>query len=120
MGLLKILLYPFALLYGAIADIRNLMYDKGMLKSISFDMPVLGVGNLRVGGTGKTPMIEYLVELLSTERKVATLSRGYGRRSVGFRMAGSEDDAKSVQVVTGSASLHHLDSATGEAKSHWP
>ena len=96
MGLLKFLLYPFSQVYGVITRIRNSLYDRGLLKSTSFALPIIGVGNLRVGGTGKTPMVEYLIELLSPERKVATLSRGYGRKSVGFRMADPEDNAQTI------------------------
>ena len=81
MILLRKLLFPLAILYGFITSIRNYLYDKGILKSYSFDIPIIAVGNLSVGGTGKTPQIEYLVRLLSPKYKVATLSRGYKRKS---------------------------------------
>lgn len=84
---LRKILFPFALLYGWITQFRNFLYDKGILKSYSFNIPIIVVGNLSVGGTGKTPQIEYLVRLLSTDNKVATLSRGYKRKSKGFILA---------------------------------
>lgn len=87
MILLRKLLFPFAILYGFITSLRNYLYDKGILKSYSFDIPVIAVGNLSVGGTGKTPQIEYLIRLLSPNYKVATLSRGYKRKSEGFVLA---------------------------------
>ena len=78
------LLYPLALLYGLIVLLRNKLYDWGVLKSKRFDFPVISVGNLSVGGTGKTPHVEYLIKLLKTEFKVATLSRGYKRNTSGY------------------------------------
>lgn len=87
MGLLRKILYPFTLLYGGITHTRNVLYDKGILKSTRFDIPVIVVGNLSVGGTGKTPMIEYLIRLLQEEYKIAVLSRGYKRKSRGFLLA---------------------------------
>jgi tetraacyldisaccharide 4'-kinase len=87
MILLRKLLFPFAILYGFITSLRNYLYDKGILKSYSFDIPIIAVGNLSVGGTGKTPQIEYLIRLLSPNYKVATLSRGYKRKSEGFVLA---------------------------------
>ncbi len=87
MNLLRKILFPFAILYGFITSIRNFLFDKGILKSTSFDIPVIAVGNLSVGGTGKTPQIEYLIRLLSDQYKIATLSRGYKRKSEGFVLA---------------------------------
>ncbi len=81
--MLKYLLLPFSVVYGAVATIRNKLYDCQILKSKSYSEPVISVGNLTVGGTGKTPHIEYLVRLLS-DKKVAVVSRGYGRRTNGF------------------------------------
>lgn len=83
----RLLLFPFAILYGWITSIRNLLFDYGILKSYSFTVPIIAVGNLSVGGTGKTPQIEYLIRLLSNKYKVATLSRGYKRRSKGYVLA---------------------------------
>ena len=92
-NLLRKILFPFAILYGFITGIRNFLFDKGILKSFSFDVPVIAVGNLSVGGTGKTPQIEYLIRLLSPKYKVATLSRGYKRQSNGFVLADSTSNA---------------------------
>jgi len=93
MMLLRKILFPFSVLYGLITSIRNFLFDKGILKSYSFDLPVIAVGNLSVGGTGKTPLIEYLIRLLSPEYKIATLSRGYKRKSEGFVLADKNSDA---------------------------
>ncbi len=87
MNFLRKILFPFAVLYGWIAQFRNFLYDYGILKSYTFDVPTIVVGNLTVGGTGKTPMIEYLIRLLSQDYTVATLSRGYKRHSKGFVIA---------------------------------
>ncbi|MFH6958458.1 tetraacyldisaccharide 4'-kinase [Flavobacterium aquidurense] len=96
MKIFRILLFPFAILYGFITSIRNFLFDKGILKSTSFDIPVIAVGNLSVGGTGKTPQIEYLIRLLSDRYKVATLSRGYKRKSEGFVLASATSNAEIV------------------------
>nr|WP_315179734.1 tetraacyldisaccharide 4'-kinase [uncultured Flavobacterium sp.] len=96
MNLLRKLLFPFAILYGLITSIRNFLFDKGILKSYSFDLPVIAVGNLSVGGTGKTPQIEYLIRLLSDKYKIATLSRGYKRQSKGFILAEASSKAKII------------------------
>ena len=85
----NILLYPFSLIYGLITGIRNFLYNNGFLPSVEFDLPVICVGNITVGGTGKTPHTEYLAGLLRREFKVATLSRGYKRETRDFRIATS-------------------------------
>ena len=84
-----ILLYPAALIFGAVTGIRNFLYNTGILKSHKFNIPVICVGNITVGGTGKTPHTEYLAELLREQYRVAILSRGYKRTSSGFRLADS-------------------------------
>ena len=94
MILLRKLLFPFAILYGLITSLRNYLYDKGIFKSYSFDIPVIVVGNLSVGGTGKTPQIEYLIRLLSPKYKIATLSRGYKRKTEGFVLADVNSNAE--------------------------
>lgn len=94
MKFLRKILFPFSILYGLITSIRNLLFDKGILKSYSFDIPIIAVGNLSVGGTGKTPQIEYLIRLLSPNYKMATLSRGYKRKSEGFVLANSTSTAE--------------------------
>jgi tetraacyldisaccharide 4'-kinase len=93
---LKILLYPFSLAYGLVTGLRNHMYNRGLKPVATFDLPVIAVGNLTVGGTGKTPMVEYLIRLLRPDYKVATLSRGYGRSTKGFRIAGAQDSATTL------------------------
>ncbi len=93
---LRKILFPLAILYGWITQFRNFLYDKGILKSYSFDIPIIAVGNLSVGGTGKTPQIEYLIRLLSENYKVATLSRGYKRKSKGFILANENVTAASL------------------------
>ncbi len=84
MKVLRKIGFPISLVYGLVVYIRNILFDKGIFKSTSFSTPTICVGNLSVGGTGKTPMIEYLIELLKENRKLAVLSRGYGRKSKGF------------------------------------
>jgi tetraacyldisaccharide 4'-kinase len=84
---LRKILFPFSILYGFITGVRNFLYDKGILKSYPFDVPIIAVGNLSTGGTGKSPQIEYLIRLLSDKYKIVTLSRGYKRKSKGFVLA---------------------------------
>lgn len=94
MNILRKILFPFAILYGLITAIRNFLYDIQVLKSYTFDVPIIAVGNLSVGGTGKTPQIEYLIRLLLQHYKIATLSRGYKRKSKGFVLADSTVNAE--------------------------
>ncbi len=96
MKIFNYLLYPFALLYGLIAGIRNMLYNWGVLKSKSFNFPVVSVGNLSVGGIGKTPHVEYLVRLLKDEFIVATLSRGYKRNTKGYIEAGATSTTEEI------------------------
>lgn len=85
------LLYPFSLVYGGVMSLRNKLYDHGIFSSQEYDVPVIAVGNLSVGGTGKSPMVEYLITLLKEDHRLATLSRGYKRSSRGFlRLTGRE------------------------------
>ncbi|OKS84731.1 tetraacyldisaccharide 4'-kinase [Mucilaginibacter polytrichastri] len=93
---LRWLLLPFSLLYALVVVIRNWCYDVGWFKSTSFNLPVISVGNLAVGGAGKSPMTEYLVRLLKPEHQLATLSRGYGRKTKGFLIATGESTATDV------------------------
>jgi tetraacyldisaccharide 4'-kinase len=92
----QILLFPISLIYAGIISIRNLFFDFGILSSKSFPLPVIVVGNLSTGGTGKTPHIEYLVRLLEKQFSIAVLSRGYGRRSKGFFISDIESTAKII------------------------
>jgi tetraacyldisaccharide 4'-kinase len=80
------LLFPFSILYRLVTDIRNILYSTGILPSEEFEISVICIGNITVGGTGKTPHAEYLIDLLRKDFKVALLSRGYKRRSKGFRI----------------------------------
>ncbi len=96
MILLRILLFPFSLLYYLITQIRNRLYDLKFTPSVKFDLPVICVGNLTVGGTGKTPMIEHLIRMLQNNYKVATLSRGYARQTKGIIIAAASDNARTL------------------------
>jgi tetraacyldisaccharide 4'-kinase len=96
MRILRFLLFPLAILYDLITRIRNYLYNIGHKKSFGFTVPVICVGNLNTGGSGKTPMIEYLVRLLTNTTQVATLSRGYGRKTKGIRFAGADDSAMTI------------------------
>jgi tetraacyldisaccharide 4'-kinase len=84
---LRFLFFPFAYLYGGVIALRNFLYSAGILPSKEFNIPVIGIGNLSVGGTGKSPMIEYLVRLLEAEFHLAIISRGYKRHTTGFYIA---------------------------------
>ncbi|MEZ5083751.1 MAG: tetraacyldisaccharide 4'-kinase [Bacteroidales bacterium] len=87
MAILRFILLPFSFLYGCLSWVRNKFFDWGILPSKAFNLPIISVGNLSVGGTGKTPHVEYLIRLLKKENKLAVLSRGYKRKSKGFVMA---------------------------------
>ncbi len=98
-GLLKsfrYLLFPFSLIYGGVVWARNFLFDKNIFKSASFNFPIICVGNLATGGTGKTPMTEYLIETLHTNFEVATLSRGYKRKTKGFAIANERTTALDI------------------------
>jgi tetraacyldisaccharide 4'-kinase len=88
-----LLLLPLSLIYGAVVALRNMFYDKGIFSSYSFGIPVIVIGNVTVGGTGKTPHTEYLIDVLSRDFELAVLSRGYKRRSKGFRYVDTDDSA---------------------------
>ncbi|MEO5943244.1 MAG: tetraacyldisaccharide 4'-kinase, partial [Ferruginibacter sp.] len=92
----RYLLFPISLIYGAVVWLRNWFYDKNIFKSSPFNFPLICVGNLAVGGTGKTPMTEYLVELLDEKYITATLSRGYKRKTKGFAIAGAGTTALDI------------------------
>ena len=96
LSLLRYISLPFALLYGIVVAIRNYFYDSGIFSSIEFSLPVICVGNITVGGTGKSPHIEYLIELLKPAYQVATLSRGYKRYSRGFKIADASSNARDI------------------------
>ncbi len=96
MNVIRILLFPFALLYGCIIHLRNKFFDWGILPSQSFDKPIIAIGNLSTGGTGKTPHVEYLAGLLKSRFKVAILSRGYKRKTRGYHVAGAQSTVSQV------------------------
>ncbi len=87
---------PLSWLYGFGVYIRNKFFDWGILKEVSFDVPVVGVGNITVGGTGKTPHVEYILECLRYRRKIAVLSRGYKRKTRGFILATAKSTPDSI------------------------
>jgi len=89
----RLLLFPFSILYGWVVWVRNQLYDRGLLTVTRFNVPIICVGNLSVGGTGKSPMVEFLLHMLASKYRVATLSRGYRRRTKGYVLAGSETTA---------------------------
>ncbi|MFT6828496.1 MAG: tetraacyldisaccharide 4'-kinase [Roseivirga sp.] len=96
MKLLRWLLFPISVLYGGVMALRNHQYNIGRKPQVEFDRAIIAVGNLSMGGTGKTPMVEYLISTLKRKYKLATLSRGYGRKTQGYRMAKAEDNAATV------------------------
>ena len=89
-------LFPLSWLYGLVVGFRNALFEMGILKSRAFDLPVISVGNITVGGTGKTPHVEYLIRLLQDRFQVAVLSRGYKRKSRGFLVADDSTTARAI------------------------
>lgn len=96
MKFVRFLLFPFAILYDLITSIRNFFFNTGIFKATSFDIPIVVVGNLSVGGTGKTPQIEYLIRLLKDIYKISVLSRGYKRKTKGFVLVNKNHTASDV------------------------
>ena len=94
--LLTYALTPLSWLYGAGVYLRNKLFDTGVLKEESFDVPVVSVGNITVGGTGKTPHVEYIVSRLAGSYNIAVLSRGYKRKTKGFLLANSKSSPDSI------------------------
>lgn len=92
---LRLLLYPFSILYDGVTSLRNWAFDKGILDQKEFDVPIIAVGNLSTGGTGKTPMIEYLIDSYKGQR-IAVLSRGYGRKTSGYIELSIDDTPEKV------------------------
>ncbi|MCO6146806.1 tetraacyldisaccharide 4'-kinase [Flavobacterium sp. NRK1] len=93
MKFLRKLLLPFSLIYLIITAVRNFLYNIGFFKSFVYSQPVIAIGNLSTGGTGKTPQTEYLIRLLSDKYRVATLSRGYKRKSKGYVLGSTSSSA---------------------------
>ena len=100
----RYILFPFSIIYGFIIWLRNKLFDKNILRSATFNFPLICVGNLAVGGTGKTPMAEYLIRLLKNKYPVATLSRGYKRKTKGFAIA--DDNTTAVDIGDEPMQLH--------------
>lgn len=96
MKIIRIILFPIMPIYYVVTRLRNWLYDSGFKASKSYNFPVICVGNLSTGGTGKTPMIEYLIRLLKDEKLVATLSRGYKRKTEGFVLADQHANADTI------------------------
>ena len=92
----KVLLLPFSIVYGSVIEIRNFLFHIGILKSHSFRVPVICVGNITVGGTGKTPHTEMLISELKKKFKVACLSRGYKRKTSGFILADIDSTVRQI------------------------
>ncbi|MEE9371547.1 MAG: tetraacyldisaccharide 4'-kinase [Saprospiraceae bacterium] len=92
----KILMFPFALIYGLLVSMRNALYDSSLLRSTSFDLPVISVGNIKVGGTGKTPTVEWLIQILAPFLDVAVLSRGFSRKTRGYHLVSTTDNTYTV------------------------
>ena len=93
---IKKLLHPLSVLYGGVVWFRNKLFDWNILPSEEFSVPVICVGNITVGGTGKTPHVEYLIRLLEKDYKIAVLSRGYKRKTSGFILADQNATAKTI------------------------
>lgn len=96
LGTLRLLLFPFSLIYFVIIWVRNRLYDTNKLHAVSFNLPIICIGNLSMGGTGKSPMVEYLISLLMHEMPVATLSRGYKRKTKGYALANANSTALEI------------------------
>ena len=93
---MRILLFPISFLYHIMLCIRHKIYDWHILKSLRFEYPIIGVGNLNLGGTGKTPTVEYLINMLRENYRVATLSRGYKRKTKGFQLADNQSTHETI------------------------
>ena len=96
MKFVRFLLFPFAIVYDLVTTFRNICFDVGVFKQTSFKIPIIVVGNLSVGGTGKTPQIEYLIRLLKDDYKTVVLSRGYGRKTKKFVLLNDSHTAEEV------------------------
>lgn len=92
----KILLFPLAVLYGLFVKGRNLLFDIRVLPSEKFPIPVISVGNLIAGGSGKTPMVEYIIRMFGNSGRISTLSRGYKRKTKGYRLAGENESVETL------------------------
>ncbi|HRZ41579.1 MAG TPA: tetraacyldisaccharide 4'-kinase [Bacteroidales bacterium] len=103
------ILWPFALMYGFVVRIRNLLFDKQIIRPARFNIPVILIGNLAAGGTGKTPCVDYVATLLEKELRLAILSRGYGRKTKGFHVAETTNTWQAVGDEPLQLKLKHPD-----------
>ena len=94
--LIRILLFPFSLVYALVAGIRNSLYDKGIFTSATFSLPLICIGNLSLGGTGKSTLVEFLLRNFQHDFRMAVLSRGYRRRTKGYALANSRSTALDI------------------------
>lgn len=120
MQMLRKILFPFSILYGGIMLARNELYNRNILKTHQYDLPIICVGNLSVGGTGKSPMVEYLIRLLGGNYHLATLSRGYKRSTTGFHLLKGDETAAEVGDEPLQFKVKHKDVtvAVDEVRSH--
>ncbi len=120
MKLIRIVLLPFSVLYGVVLRVRHLLFDWGWISSKQFEQPVICIGNLSVGGTGKTPFTIYLARLLGDHNQLAILSRGYKRKTNGFVLADLDSTAESIgdepQLMF--SKLQHTRVAVDEDRGH--
>jgi tetraacyldisaccharide 4'-kinase len=130
----KLLLYPFSAIYGLIVSIRNFLYDYKIFKSTEFEIPVISIGNITVGGTGKTPHTEYMVDLLRKQFMVTTISRGYKRKTKGYQevevssLATNVGDEplqikskfSDIQVIVDEKRVHAIQKIQKQEPSHLP
>jgi len=93
---IRILLFPFSLIYAIVVKVRNWCYDKRLLHTTSFNLPIICIGNVAVGGTGKSPMVEWLIRVLQDRFAIAVLSRGYKRKTRGYALAGESTTALDI------------------------
>jgi tetraacyldisaccharide 4'-kinase len=93
---IRMLLLPFSLIYGLVIYIRNWMFDKNLLRSSAFNLPIICIGNIAVGGTGKSPLVEFLIEKLQHVYRLAILSRGYKRKTRGYALATTQSTALEI------------------------
>ena len=93
---LKFLLYPLSVIYSIYTSFRNLLFDLGLIDSIQYKIPTIGIGNLSTGGTGKSIIVDYLIERFKKNKKITTLSRGYNRKTRGFVQASESSDAYEI------------------------
>jgi tetraacyldisaccharide 4'-kinase len=105
----RFLLFPFSILYAGVVRLRHFLYDRKLFSSVQFNLPVISVGNLSVGGTGKSPMIEFLVQILKDDYKPAIVSRGYKRRTKGYVLANDKTTALEIGDEPMQFKLHFPD-----------